>query len=90
MHKKKLQIAPSTIMVDDSTNSKSISTRISDAIYDIILIVGLGVVLLFVSNFILHRYFQFHLFTENWYVVSKKAPSWLVHDLPKHVIEHTV
>lgn len=90
MHKKKLQIAASTIMVDDYTKSKSISTRVSDTLYDIILLIGLAIVLLFVSNFILHRYFKFHLLTENWYVLSNKAPGWIVYDLPKHVIEHVM
>lgn len=61
---------------------KFVFSQFTDNIVNVILFIGLLVTILFVSNFILHRYFHFHLLTEHWYVFDRKADSFIVKEIP--------
>lgn len=65
---------------------QSLGSKIVDTVFNIVLIVGLVVVVLFIANAILHKFFKFHLLTENWYVFSKRASSFIVRDLPINAV----
>lgn len=63
-------------------NQPGIFSHISNTIVNIVVLTGLFVVILFVSNLILHKFFKFHLLTEHWYLFDRKAPTFIVNDMP--------
>lgn len=53
-----------------SNEDKGLFPTLGDIAYNIIVIVGLLVVILFVANFFLDKFFKVHLLTEKWYLIK--------------------